>query len=307
MALAGPSNFQHSKEIQMAQIIWMTIVLVLLVSPGITRAQEAASVDPVTLPATERHTLYSSSTASDYDIYVALPGSYSLSDSTTYPVVYVLDGNLLFAMLVQTHRMMRLLTQEVREAIIVGIGYPVDSNEELLALRFMDLTPTRDVAIEERFGAFLGRSVGTGGAAAFLNALTEEIIPFVGGKYRAGPERMIAGFSLGGLFGVYTLLHEPQLFQYYLIVSPSLFWDNEVAFAYEERYASDRQSLQARVVISAGALEGTLTTSVQRLAATLTQRQYPDLELTAHVFEDETHFSGIPAALSRGLRLLLSP
>jgi uncharacterized protein len=291
----------------MARIIRMSILVVLLVFPGLARAQEAASVGPVTLPGTERHRLLSSSTETEYDIFVALPGGYGRSDSTTYPVVYVLDGNWLFAMVVQTHRMMRLLTQEVREAIIVGIGYPVESNEELLALRFMDLTPTRDVAIEERFSANLGRPVGTGGAAAFLDALAEEIMPFVEGTYRVGTERMIAGFSLGGLFGAYALLHHPRLFQSYLIASPSLFWDNEVAFAYEERYASNRENLQARVFISAGALEGTLMTSVQRLAAVLTQRRYPDLELTAQVFEDETHFSGVPATLSRGLRLLLSP
>jgi uncharacterized protein len=291
----------------MARIIRTSILLVLLVFPGLARAQEPASVGPVTLAATERFRLLSASTETEYDIYVALPGSYGRSDDATYPVVYVLDGNWLFAMVVQTHRMMHLLTQEVREAIIVGIGYPVESNEELLALRFMDLTPTRDAAIEEQFSTVLGQPLRTGGAAAFLDALVEDIMPIVERKYRAGTERMIAGFSLGSLFGAYALLHDPRPFQHYLIASPSLFWDNDITFAYEERYAAHHEDLQARVFISAGAREGRLTTSVQRLAASLTQRQYPGLELTTHVFEDETHFSGIAAALSRGLRLLLSP
>lgn len=270
------------------------------------RAQDAGVVGSVVLPATERHSLHSSSTETDYDIYVALPDGYSVNEETTYPVVYVLDGNLTFAMLVQTHRMMRLLTQEVREAIIIGIGYPVDTNEDILALRFMDLTPTRDVAIEESWGARLDRPVHTGGAATFLDALAQDIMPFVSENYRVGPERMIAGFSLGGLFSAYALLHEPQLFQYYVIASPSLFWDDEVMFAYEEQYSDTQQDLPAQVFISAGALEGSLTTSVQRMAATLSQRQYPDLDLTAQVFEDETHMSVLPAALSRGLRVLLS-
>jgi uncharacterized protein len=203
--------------------------------------------------------------------------------------------------------MMRFLTQEVQEAVFIGIGYPVESYDDIAARRFMDLTPTRVAPIEEQFGVRFGQPVQTGGAEAFLRALTDEIIPFVEANYRAGPERMLAGYSLGSLFGTYVLLHEPHRFQSYLIGSPSLWWDDEVAFGYEERYASNHQSLPARVFMSAGAREGALATSVQRLAETLAQRRYPDLELSVHVFEGETHFSGIPATLSRGLRLLLSP
>jgi uncharacterized protein len=291
----------------MTQITWTLTLALLLVSPGIARAQVAPSVEAVTLPASELRTLHATSTQTDYHIYVALPESYFSSDTTYYPVVYILDGNWLFAMLVQAYRMMRFLTQEVQEAVFIGIGYPFDSYNDVAARRFIDLTPTRVEPIEEQFGARFGQPVRTGGAQAFLRALTDEIIPFVEANYRAGRERMFAGYSLGSLFGCYVLLHEPQLFQSYLIGSPSLWWDNEVAFGYEERYASNHQSLPARVFLSAGALEGTLTTSVQRLAAALTQRRYPDLELTVHVLEAETHFSGIPATLSRGLRLLLSP
>ncbi len=65
--------------------------------------------------------------------------------------------------------------------------------------------------------------------------------------------------------------------------------------------------MPARVFISAGSREGNLTTSVERLAETLRQRNYPDLELNVHVFEDETHFSVIAATLSRGLSVLLAP
>jgi uncharacterized protein len=290
----------------MALLTWLAVLALMLMSPMGARAQGATVIQPVVLPATESHSLYSPRTETDYALYVALPDGYSLSDSNTYPVVYVLDGNWLFPMVAQTYRMMRLLTQEVREVIIVGIGYPVGNNDDVLALRFMDLTPTRDVAIEDMFGSRLNRPIRTGGTAAFLEALADDIMPFVNDNYRVGPERMIAGFSLGGLFGVYVLFHQPELFQSYLIASPSLPWDAGVAFGYEERYSADHPSLQARVFISAGALEGGLTTSVQRLAAAIEQRQYHGLELTAHVFENETHTSVIPAALSRGLRILLS-
>jgi uncharacterized protein len=230
-----------------------------------------------------------------------------LGDTTTYPVVYLLDGNFYFAMMVQASRMMRLLSEEVREAIFIGIGYPVESYNDVLVRRFMDQTPTRVEPSEEQFADILGQPVRTGGGQAFLRALSDEIIPFVEARYRAGPERMLVGFSISSMFGAYVLFHEPQLFQSYLVGSPSLWWDDELTFGYEEQYASSNESLPARVFISVGSHEGTLTTSVQRLAATMTQRGYPDLELTVHVFEDETHFSVIPATLARGLRVLLAP
>jgi uncharacterized protein len=291
----------------MTQTIAILVVVLLLVSPGTARAQATPPAEAVTLPAAELHTLHSTSTQSDYRIYVALPDGYLSSDTTKYPVVYLLDGDWLFAMLVQSYRMMRFLTQEVREALLIAVGYPVESYDDVAARRFSDLTPTRVEPIEEQFGVRFGQPVRTGGTQAFFSAVSDEIIPFVEATYRAGPERILAGYSLGSLFATYVLLHEPQMFRSYLIASPSLWWDDEVVFGYEERYASSHQSLPARVFLSAGAREGALTTSVQRLGATLSQRQYPDLELTVHIFEGETHFSGIPATLSRGLRLLLSP
>jgi predicted alpha/beta superfamily hydrolase len=291
----------------MTQLTRMLTVALLLASPGIARAQAAPSIGPVTLPGTELHTLESSSTQTDYRIYVALPESYELDDTTTYPVVYILDGNLFFAMMVQAYRMMRILSAEVREAIFVGIGYPVESDNDVLVRRFMDQTPTRVAQSEEQFTELLGQPVRTGGGQAFVGALSGEIMPFVEASFRAGPERMLVGFSLSSMFGAYILFNEPQLFQSYLIGSPSLWWDDGLTFGYEERYASIHQNLPARIFISAGSREGALTTAVQRLAAILTERRYPDLELTAHVFEDETHFSVIAATLARGLRVLLAP
>jgi uncharacterized protein len=291
----------------MTPIIRTLILALLLVSPGIARAQVEPSVEAVTLPGTELHTLSSALTQSDYHIYVALPASYALGDTTTYPVVYLLDGNFVFAMMVQASRMMRILSEEVREAVFVGIGYPVESYNDVLVRRFMDQTPTRVELSEEQFANVLGQPVRTGGGQTFLRALSDEIIPFVEASYRVGPERMLVGFSLSSMFGAYVLFHEPQLFESYLIGSPSLWWDDELTFGYEERYASSNESLPARVFISVGSREGALTTSVQRLAATLTQRRYPDLELTTHVFEDESHFSVVAATLARGLRVLLAP
>jgi hypothetical protein len=43
-------------------------------------------------------------------------------------------------------------------------------------------------------------------------------------------------------------------------------------------------------------------TNVKELTKRLQERRYPALRLTTQVLEDETHFSVIPATVSRGLR-----
>jgi enterochelin esterase-like enzyme len=85
----------------MTRITWTAVLALMLVFPEIAHAQGAPSAGAVTLPESELRTFHASSTQSDYRIYVALPEGYLPSDTIHYPVVYILDGDWLFAMLVQ--------------------------------------------------------------------------------------------------------------------------------------------------------------------------------------------------------------
>ena len=88
---------------------------------------------------------------------------------------------------------------------------------------------------------------------------------------------------------------------------------NKVTFDYEARYAATHNDLPATVFLSVGALEAILepefaamVANVQELTEVLMSRQYPGLKLISHIFEDETHYSVIPATMSRGLRAVFS-
>jgi tetratricopeptide (TPR) repeat protein len=78
-----------------------------------------------------------------------------------------------------------------------------------------------------------------GGADAFLRFFREELIPHIDTAYRTAPYRIIVGHSFGGLFAVYALLKQPDLFHAHIAISPSLWWDEEAVIGTAERFFGD--------------------------------------------------------------------
>ena len=274
----------------------------------------------VTLPNTEVRSLSSSTVDQEFRIYVALPLDYQMA-TDRYPVIYISDANGIFGLVTETVRTLQLF-QEVPDMVLVGIGYPVNDFRQALSPRTRDLTPTKDDAwIEGLLKLTQGdfTTDGSGGADNFLKFIREELKPFIEANYRIDAEdSSILGHSFGGLFGLYALLHAPNTFKRYIISSPSIWWDREAVFEYEEVHASEHADLPAKVFISAGTLEESMlvpirgvparfVTNIQALATRLQNRGYKNLTLTLHVFEDESHVSGPPGAISRGLRVVFSP
>jgi predicted alpha/beta superfamily hydrolase len=197
--------------------------------------------------------------------------------------------------------------------IVVGIGYPLDTIHETWAPRTRDYSPTDRREWYERMvsQASFPEYLGSGKAGDFLRFVREELMPEIHSDYRANPDdQAVVGHSGGGQFALYTLLHRPDSFERYVVSSPTIYFETLNLFEDEEEYASQNSDLDAAVFLSAGALEdapvhvgGTSCVgNVLTLAETLEARQYPGLRLHAHVFDDETHVSVIPASFSRGLR-----
>lgn len=271
---------------------------------------------PAYLAGTESRVITSSSTGRTYQVSVALPRGYDDS-SSSYPVIYSLDANGEFGIVVETARLMAL-EQVIADAVMVGIGYPVGHYFDAIGKRALDLTPTKDSEWQQIFTKSLPafRPDGTGGAPGFLRFLARELIPLIDAEYRVAPQnRSLAGHSLGGLFALYAMLHGQGAFQRFIIGSPALWWDERVIFGQEAAYAAANDALTARAFFSVGLLErdartddapwdGGYITSLRDLVAVLKGRNYKGFEWTAHFFEDETHTSVIPMAVSRGLRYI---
>lgn len=280
------------------------------------------------LAETESRVITSAITGRTYEISVAFPRGYKKSDML-YPALYAVDANSQFGMIVETARL--LAWEGNPELLVVGIGYPVGRGWNAVGPRAVDLTPTPDQEaierIHEKYPEFPALE-GSGGAPGFLRFILEELIPLIETEYKASPDgRGLYGHSFGGLFSAYALFHGEGAFDRFIVGSPSLGWDNRVTFQFEEEYAEDHDSLEARVFISVGGLEepffpvGGLeereedpqaaqyaaVSNVREFSQVLRGRQYEGLSQQFHVFEDETHLSVIPATISRGLRFVYGP
>ncbi|MEZ5977713.1 MAG: alpha/beta hydrolase-fold protein [Planctomycetota bacterium] len=144
-------------------------------------------------------------------VHVWTPPSYDADASASLPVLYMPDGGVEEDFVHVTNDMDSLIRQGiVRPTIVVGL-----ENTE----RRRDMTgPTRfdeDREIAPRVG----------GSQAFRDFWRTELIPTVERRFRTNGERAIVGESLAGLFVLETFFLEPDLFDTWIALSPSLWWN----------------------------------------------------------------------------------
>jgi len=265
---------------------------------------------------THSYVMQSAVTGRTYQVSIALPRGYGAS-SVAYPVLYALDANGEFGIVVETARFLQLQNL-VPELVVVGIGYPVGHYFDATGLRAKDLTPTEDLAYEAWVSRERPNQIapdGTGGAPAFLQFLTDELIPSVESEYRVSTDRGLFGHSFGGLFSFYAMLHGEGAFRRFIIASPAFWWGDRVSFAHEAAYAEANRSLPARAFFSVGLLEpedvpdapwGEYISNLLEMVAVLEDRDYEGLEFTSETYPDELHTSVLPIAVTRGLRFIYS-
>lgn len=165
---------------------------------------------------------------------------------------------------------------------------------------------TRDRRSELTPAAFDGRFTDafpdSGRAEAFRRFVADEVIPFVETRYRTSGKRALAGESLAGLFVVDTLLKTPELFDDYLAVSPSLWWDDQ-RLARDAGTHLQNPNMQGRRLWLAMADEGgTMQDGVDRLRLAIADsRRGPEVEYL-YLGDTETHATIYHRALLAGLR-----
>jgi predicted alpha/beta superfamily hydrolase len=145
-------------------------------------------------------------------VEVYLPKESKTDAVQRYETIYVLDGDWNAKVVVDIVTFMRQVGV-MPPAIVVSVPNVFD--EQHVNSRDHDLTPT-----------IVPNAQRSGGSADFLAFLKTELVPYVDQHYPTNHVRLVHGHSLGGLFLVYTLMHEPTLFDGYLILDPAMWWDN---------------------------------------------------------------------------------
>ena len=192
------------------------VFIYVILFTSISFSQEKLPQYSVTnqIPIEEKITIESKVLKENKVINISLPEGYS-TNQKKYPVIYMTDGSLLRLRLIRG--VVSFLSSEdikkIPDAILVGITH---SN------RIKELTPNDPKQIDFEGKAFDWPNCG--GADQLLNFVKEEVIPVIESKYRTNLSRIFVGWSVGGLFGLYSMLKDPDLFNAQIAIEPSYWW-----------------------------------------------------------------------------------
>lgn len=203
----------------MSQITFsLFALLVLITSFGV----QAQTNDDKKIVIGTKYQLHSDTLQEDRPYWVSLPKSYGNKkyQEQTYPVVYLLDGGKNF------HSYTGLQKElsdgpysSIPEMIVVAIP---NTN------RTRDLTPTKISGMGHEFDNAKKMFADSGGNEKFLSFISQELMPLIQKNYRTNGYNIFIGHSFGGLTVINALLNHPDLFNTYIAIDPSLWWDDQV-------------------------------------------------------------------------------
>ena len=172
--------------------------------------RNAPPADPI--PEHQTFRITSTALAEERVINVYLPPAYEARPDGAFPILYMPDGGLGedFPHIVHTHAALDS-AGEVEPLIVVGI-----ENTQ----RRRDLTGPTKVAKDREIAPIVG------GSAAFRTFIRDELMPEITRRYHGNGETGIVGESAAGLFIMETFFLEPTLFDTYIALSPSLWWND---------------------------------------------------------------------------------
>ena len=225
--------------------------------------------------------IHSSFANADYTIQVALPADYNPAEQP-YATLYLLDGEQDFNFV--TSECNRISgSYSTKNVIVVSIGYGND--------RSVDYTPTK-------------APEGGGGAKEFMQFLEQELIPRVEADFSAGPfreNRIILGHSFGGLLGAYAFTNFNNVFGNYLLLSPSLWYDNEIVLKLEEEHRETNKQQHQLVFLGLGQLEsGKMQVPFEAFRLRL-EKFYPGIALKSSIQSRLDHVGSKNPNIEEGL------
>ncbi|UOB16091.1 alpha/beta hydrolase [Abyssalbus ytuae] len=259
-------------------------ILFLFFISGI-KAQDKQNENPSTpFSIGEITGFYSNILKEERTVNIFLPSSYKSDPYKTYPVIYLLDGSadedfIHISGVVQfaSFSWINILP----ETIVVGIAN-ID--------RKRDFTyPTHNKKDKEDFPT-------TGGSKDFINFLEKELQPFIKKNYRTSNTKTIIGQSLGGLLATEILFKKPDLFDNYIIISPSLWWDDESLLKLDPQPYFSQKS----VYIGVGKEGEIMERTARELYNKLKSESRENAQLFFNYFEQQNHGDALHLAVYDG-------
>ena len=196
----------------------MKNILLILLAAIITLTGKGQTSDNILIGKVD--SVYSGILKEKRKVFVYVPNMKTgmQTASQRYPVVYLLDGEGHFE---SVAGMIQQLSQVngntvVPEMIVVGIP-----NTD----RTRDLTPTHIISDPPMMDSNFSKT--TGGGENFTRFLEKELIPHIDSLYPTQPFRLLIGHSFGGLTVMNIITNHTKLFNAYIAIDPSMWYDKE--------------------------------------------------------------------------------
>jgi len=200
-------------------------------------------------------------------IRVSLPKSYQVNPSATYPIIYVVRGQLEHLI---TLASIDLLDQEVPQFIVVGI----DGNGS-------EFAPRRD-----------------GEATNYTRFLHDEVVPFIEEEYRVAPFSVMLGHSAAGLFAVNNWYDRGDDFSAYIAISPP--FDHPSINGRAETFSEADIDTRNSLLVTLANERNSATKSFAKFQEIFAKQQ----KVSFASFPDQTHMSTRANAIMHGLRAI---
>lgn len=280
----------------------------------------------VLFPATRYFEIDSEIAGERFAAWVTLPAQYDADQTTAYPVVYQVDGNLFFPATAPFHQtgagdpMSPLVP-----FILVSVGYSEKESAAWTWLRVRDLLPPGEavpdimfqvlehsidaglVAKEdgERYRAMFAKPAGD----KFLAFLESELHPRLTQRFRIDESDVgLWGDSYGGLFTAYVAIKRSDLFKRIGAGSPGITGDESQVLTLYRQALSAKQDYSGRHLhVTLGSRELTQSSIYQaitargtsELLAQTSSNPLPGLQISSELIPLETHITGtVPAWFS---------
>lgn len=247
---------------------------------------QTAAASPLVIG--ETFTIQSKALGETRRINVYRPQPWGLDPKTPLPVLYMPDGGIGEDFL-HVAGLVQVLTGNgsMRPFLLVGI-----ENTE----RRRDMTgPSRDPE-DQKIAPRIG------GSAAYRDFLRDELMPQIRQRYATTDERALIGESLAGLFVIETLLQEPAMFNSYIALDPSLWWNHGALLSGAGKQVPSVARSGVRLFLASSG-QPELAASSARLAAVL-QQASPATLVKYQTLPEETHATIYHPAALQGLRTL---
>lgn len=257
--------------------------LTLAPAPSV-RAQE-----PPTLTFGRIDHVQSKGLGEDRRINVFVPPGYH-KGTARFPVIYLLDGSAHEDYFHVASLIDFLATYGVMpDTIVVGIS---------------NVDRKRDFTLPSKDEKDLASAPTSGGAGRFVSFLETELVPYVEAHYRTAGTRTIIGQSLGGLLATQILLEKPALFDNYVIVSPSLWWNHEALIQASAELMKKNQAPNRKVYLSIAEEHPEMMATARTLGERLKECRWEGLQSLYDFLGNENHATSLHISVYRAMAFL---